>query len=42
MSLVTPHQVVLNLDTTDRTTAIRTLAETLVRDDRLADLIAIS
>ncbi len=38
MSLVTPHQVVLNLDTTDRTTAIRTLAETLVRDDRLADL----
>lgn len=40
MSLVTPHQVVLNLDTTDRTAAIRTLAETLVRDDRLADLEA--
>ena len=38
MSLVTPHQVVLNLDTTDRTIAIRTLAETLVRHDRVGDL----
>ncbi len=40
MSLVTPHQVVLNLETEDRTTAIRTLAETLLRDDRVADFDA--
>lgn len=40
MSLVTPHQVVLNLDTADRTTAIRTLAETLLREDRVADFEA--
>ncbi len=38
MSLVTPTQVVLDLVTSDRTEAIRTLAETFVPDGRVSDL----
>ena len=40
MSLVTATQVVLDLPVTDRTTAIRTLAETFVPEGRVSDLDA--
>lgn len=40
MSLVTPHQVVLDMTTADRTSAIRTLAETFVTERRVSDLEA--
>ena len=38
MSLITEHQVVLDLQGPDRHTATRTLAETLVADGRCTDL----
>ncbi len=38
MSLVTPAQVVLDVSTTDRTEAIRLLAETFVPSQRVQDL----
>lgn len=40
MSLVTATQVVLDLPVTDRTAAIRTLAETFVPEGRVSDLEA--
>lgn len=40
MSLVTPSQVVLEMTTPDRTSVIRTLAETFVPDGRVSDLEA--
>lgn len=40
MSLVTPDQVVLDMPTTDRTSVIRTLAETFVPHGRVSDLEA--
>lgn len=40
MSLVTPDQVVLDMPTADRPSAIRTLAQTFVSDGRVSDLDA--